>query len=129
MKDAEYEKQRDRIRALADKWLEPLGLLMWRRVHLAFSDDVKAGSPECVGEARVSWEYQEATITFYLPNVVGLDDEDLEYAFVHECQHVLVHEMRWQDADTDNIRHEERVCTTLARAFVWVKDHAKSGKL
>ena len=51
------------------------------------------------------------------------NDKDLENAFVHECMHILVREMR---EDTENINHEERVCETLARAFVWVREADKS---
>lgn len=46
---------------------------------------------------------------------------------IHECMHALVQEMRWQEADADNIRHEERVCTQLAMAFLWVRDFARNG--
>jgi hypothetical protein len=130
VKDAEYELQKERVRALSDKWLGPLGLKRWREIEIGYSDTLKEGSPDCAADASVQWEYLQASLTFYLPKCSTLNDADLEYCFVHECMHVLVKEMRWQDDNKpDNIRHEERVCTTIAQAFLWVRDYAKDGNL
>lgn len=130
MKDEDFNRQLDRIRPLADKWITPLGLKWWRKIDIHYSDTPKENSPDCVADTHVLWEYMEATITFYLLKVETISDADLEYSFVHECMHILVQEMRWQDAaKADNIHHEERVCTSLARGFLWTRDAAKAGQL
>lgn len=122
MTDQDYAKQVARIRALSSKWLKPLGLLWWT-VHLEYARegfDTSEHPHGCLAYTKVSWEYLEATITFNMPLVLNQTDDDLEYCFVHECCHILINEMR--DAlDGDNLflKHEERVCTTLARAFLW----------
>lgn len=133
MTDAEFEVQKKRIRALANDWLGPLGLLYWR-IHIDFNRDAAmmvngAWCDETIGKASVQWEYLTATLSFNLNKIAQKDDDDLEYCFVHECCHVLVHEMReWcQTAHLDSDRqeaamnHEERVVTQMAKAYVWVR--------
>jgi hypothetical protein len=109
-----------RIHEICERWMEPLGLRWFRKFNVVYDATPKETSREVVGDCRVSWEYLEATVTFYLPSCVDLSDDDLEYAIVHEFMHALVKEMRWQDdedgKDRDNMRHEERVCTQLAMA-------------
>lgn len=130
MTDSEHAAQIARIEHFSDKWLKPLGLLSWWRLHFCYDRavfDTSEHSIGCVAFTKVSWEYLEATITFALPGVEKLNDEELEYVFVHECMHILVAEMRdlLQHNGTSEvmlIKHEERVCTTLALAFIWTKE-------
>ena len=60
-----------------------------------------------------------------------MTDAELEKVFVHECMHLLLHETRAGtvcDCPWD-IRHEERVATTLQKAFQWIWDAAyEAGK-
>jgi hypothetical protein len=38
--------------------------------------------------------------------------------------HIFVNEMRWTaDNSDDSIDHEERVVSTLTKAFLWLRDH------
>lgn len=120
LSDEEFERQCNRIRALSDKWRVPLGLDEW---HLQFiydraplKDDDGKYDDEIAGKATVRWEYRRATLTFGILACMDMDDDELESVFVHECGHVLVHEMR-NDTAGEGIPHEERVVTTLERAF------------
>lgn len=124
MTDAEYEAQKARLLAVSERWITPLGMGWWRVTHIweraeGASDK---GDDRCpVASVVVDWEYRHVGITWYLPTVARRSDEDLEQDFVHECCHILVNEMRqWRDAN-DGLQHEERVCTDLARAFLWVR--------
>lgn len=122
MTDAEAEAQKARVQALIDKWLVPLGLRWWR-LHFQYDRAPKATDGEisrCVAECWPDWRYGEATIRFYLPCVADQDDDELEYAFVHECQHCFLHETR-EGAHEDGWPHEEHAATRLALAFqsVW----------
>lgn len=79
------------------------------------------------------WHYLLATITWDLQAVADQNDEELESAFVHECCHILVNEMRmWAEKDMDEakhdeaVHHEERVVSTLANALVWTWQAAQS---
>lgn len=118
--DAEFEKQRERLRALIDKWRAPLGLDEW---HLNFvyergllQADDGAYDADIAGLATVRWQYRRATLSFSIPACMDMDDDELETLFVHECGHVLVNEMR-DDKPGRGIPHEERVVTTLERVF------------
>lgn len=138
MNDREYRRQKRRVERVFDRWRAPLGLGWWR-VGLVWSrerdrvrpdTDVAANGVEVTAaRTTVSWPYREATIEFFLPALEDVSDERLEYIVVHECMHILVNEMRWVDGGADNIEHEERVVTDLAKAFRWVRDAAEKREL
>jgi hypothetical protein len=58
-----------------------------------------------------------------MPRVLELSDEDLERCVVHELVHVFLNEAR--ENGEDWLDHEERVASTLAQAFIWLRDHAR----
>jgi len=125
MNDETFEAQRARIQALIEQWHAPLGLKWWTVTH-AYGrsiEDMPVDSPQGTGsdvlaKCQVDWEYLRARVTWNLQNVADCDDEYLEKAFVHECMHIIVNEMRFHDED---LKHEERVCTVLANAFLWTR--------
>jgi hypothetical protein len=42
----------------------------------------------------------------------------------NRTMHIFVNEMRWTaDNSDDSIDHEERVVSTLTKAFLWLRDH------
>ena len=61
-----------------------------------------------------------ATITFNLAETNTRDDDLVEFAVVHEGVHVLVDEMAGDGDCADD--HEERVCSTIASAFIWTRE-------
>ena len=132
MTDAEYEAQLGRIRALTDAWIAPLGLKWWRvnmeyvRDSGEYKLDGKA-SPDGVANTHADYRYLHATITWNIPRVAEQDEERLEWIFVHECCHILIQETRGPEGDgfNDWLSHEERVCSTLASAFIWTRDSVK----
>ena len=132
MTDAEHEQLQSRIQTIADAWQKPLGLRWWHisfyyhrdsaAFHESCPDDI---SLESMAYTSASWAYLDAAVHFNLPLLTHSDDTELEEMVVHEYMHIIVHEMRAGtrcDCEYD-IRHEERVCTMLARAFVWTKEH------
>lgn len=123
MTDAEFEAQKQRVQAVADKWLKRLGLKWWT-IKLEYSDQVLPGTAAdtvCTFSCVTSWEYLMATITCGLPLIAGLSDEEMELQFVHECMHVHTAELE----PADQMR-AERVCTALAKAFLWVDKFARA---
>lgn len=128
MDDAEYEHQKQRLLALADKWVRPLGLGWWDIQYAYARDDYeppKQASSEdhSVAHCSADWRYGYACITWNMPLVREQDDEKLERIFVHELQHIFLHEMRWTaDNSDDSIDHEERVASIYTKAFLWLRD-------
>jgi len=138
MNDAQFNDQRRRLRRVVKAWIDSLGLggwllhLSYDRTGEAFNDEViDNGHIRLVNDAKttVKWEYQEASISFNVPEFVDYDDDRLEFIVVHELCHLLVNEMR-SDHEGERahgkLLHEERVCTQLARAFIATRDRARA---
>lgn len=124
MTDAEYQAQKDRVKALIERWVKPIGLGWWRidfnwsRERKEPADDSPSAT-RCVMECHALWKYRKATITCYVPAVEEIeDDEYLEWIFIHELMHIFVNEIREPE---DWMSHEERVCSELASAFQWLR--------
>lgn len=129
--DAEYEQQKARVQALADKWIGPLGLKWWKiridysRERLPVKDDGNTTEDTfCAMQVQASWKYLRAVITVSVPAIADIGDEELEWVFVHECAHVLLNEMRWAD-QADWLDHEERCASQLANSFLWLRQHVE----
>ena len=124
MNDQEFEAQRQRILALIDKWVTPLGLRWWRLGFVYYREGLPRpdDDPEGVTLFYVTsrWRYLTAHIKVNIPAIADLDDARLEWGFVHEMCHVLVNETRENGGDW--LDHEERVCSTLANAFIWARE-------
>lgn len=141
MNDKEFKEQKRRLLKLVDRWITPLGLRWWK-VDIVYSRESlsterhKEDGHICQATTQVDWEYINATITFDIQAISLLKDEELESIFVHECCHILVHEMRmWalpemsQGKLDEAMKHEERVVTQLAKAFLWTREAGvKEGK-
>lgn len=130
MNDEDFEHQKKRIQTLTERWVKPLGM-NWGRLHIVYERDSGVfqelrqkfcdtshdrggrGLAFCTSD----WRYAESTIYWNMFMVFGLDDDELEEFYVHELMHVFLSEMR-----EDGISHEERVATSLAKAFIWFRD-------
>ena len=133
MTDAEFAQLKSRIDTIVDEWQECLGLKWWH-ISFHYHRDSAAFHESCPEDislnsqayTSVSWAYLDAAIHFNLPLCIDSSDVELEEMVVHEFMHVLVHEMRSVkncECEQFDIRHEERVCTMLQRAFAWTKEH------
>jgi len=106
-----------------DFWTTWLGLRWWH-VDAVYCADWKSVSSEfgdenVVGRCYADWKYLKATIYINVLLMVeqGYNREEIDQVVLHELTHVLVNEMR-----EEGIEHEERVATTLTKAFLWVRD-------
>ena len=127
MNDADFDVQRQRLVALSEKWIKPLGLGWWNIAFAYHRDDyVPLGTTardDSLAKCRASWRYGNALISFNMPLVLEQDETDLEVAFLHELMHIFLNEMRWTaDNSSDSLDHEERVASTLTKAFLWLRD-------
>lgn len=127
MTDAEFEEQKARLKVLVDRWVKPLGLGWWK-IDMEYAREEYRPAKENTRDAEVAhcacdWRYGEACITWNMPKLPGLNDDELEWAFVHELMHIFLNEQRWTaDNSADSLDHEERVASTLAKAFVWLRE-------
>ena len=126
----EYNKTVSTIKRIAKKWRKPLGLDRYRKFHLQFDEQFADDNGDTAARCFCMWQYNEVTIVFYVPQCSEMDENDLEYVFLHEVMHAKVNEMRWiEDDDPESISHEERVCTELAMMIQSIRDMAAKGKL
>lgn len=127
MNDVEYEAQKARIVALQERWVKPIGLGGWRIKTAyrreAFTDD-RFTKAAMICTAK--WQYMEALIEVSCSKIADMGDDELEQAYVHELGHIFLNEMAKGcekcAADGQASNHEERVATTLALAFIWLRD-------
>lgn len=121
MKRKAYKRHRKRVQRCLCEWVPKTGLAWWHVTASWYDDEAefRKTDGESVAAFRVwaDWRYMTADLAVNVPAVARLDDDELERAVVHELCHALVNEMR-----EGGIDHEERVVTTLASAFMWVRD-------
>lgn len=129
MTDRDFNEQKARIRKLIKKWHKAIGLNWWR-IEYVYSRERHSDAPSTY-EPEGDWDtaadcaadsnYLTATITFYLPNLVRIKDDELEEIYLHECMHVFLNPMQHKEKAAE----EERVATMLARAMVWASEFIK----
>ena len=135
MNDAEFDVERARLQALTDRWKKPL-VLGWWKIDVAYAreeyrppDHKGTAKDDSVAHCSCDWRYCEALITWNMPKLPSLSDDELENAFLHECMHIFLHEMRWTaDNSADSLDHEERVASTLTKAILWLRDSLTEDK-
>lgn len=128
MTDKEYNEQKRRIQKLATKWVGPLGLKWWK-INISYHREksetptsympIKNGEYVCFMTTTAEPNYLVARIDAYLSEIIDLNDDELEEAFVHELMHIFVSPMSTEIKKKSG--DEERVATTLSRAFRWVR--------
>lgn len=124
MTDKEYKEIKGKIRALVKKWFRPAGFGWWR-VDFVYSRERQPGNDDCGAETHAEWKYSHGTITFYLPVLKELDDEELEHTFVHELCHLTA--SGWpdfEDTRSGNMMFE-RVVDDFAKHLIWSHEHVK----
>lgn len=121
-----HEETRDRIRETFTRWRPLLGLHEWD-VKLDYTNgsfvnqDGHATGPNTMATTYTRWQYRHASLHFNTAVMATEDPWHFEAAVVHEMVHVLLNEMRDLCQEDDHqiaIKHEERVCQSLAWAFM-----------
>lgn len=126
LKDTEFNLQRERIRKLYEHWSVPCGLTWWKDMQLEYVNAPNADDIRTTASATSSWEYRFATLTFYMPKIAELDDEELEDVLVHEIAHLLVAPITatWRGMPEDQLRVtyrqlEESTVANMASVLRW----------
>ena len=132
MNDKQVAIEKARILKLRDKWLAIVGLGWWDvkfnyyRIDRPSNEDVSytakpRGYKPAMGTLSDPW-YRTAHINFYMPQLMGMTDDELEECFLHECVHIVLSYMHSDDLG----KEEELVATSIARAFVWTYNRGVS---
>lgn len=112
-----------RIGDLAREWMTLLDMRPWE-IHVKVSPQFHEENRTLVAECVADWQYEYATITFYLPMVREVNAEHLEPIVVHELMHVLLAELDGHLKATGK-EHKEHVATTLARVILSLRERLK----
>ena len=113
----------EQIKKLCNTWIYRLGLKWWEVTLNFVTDKTEAYKmfgydQESIVMARSypDWRYMTCTIYFNIPAMKSKTEDEIEKIIIHELCHALVNEMR-----EGHIDHEERVVTTLTKAFLWTE--------
>lgn len=136
MTDKQYAKQKQRILVYIDKWFKQIGL-GWFKVNFVWDRSISDGR---AGSTVSSWQYKEATITWFLLVTNDMSDDDIERLVVHEFSHVLLSGLaQTQECDaglcagTLSSQVNEYTTTLVTDALIWAReadkdnDHTKTG--
>lgn len=129
MSDEAADAQKARVMELYARWGDPLGLGWQRAVTFEWHRGPIPDYPRAAMACCVQWQYKSAAISVCLPKIADLNDDDLEWAVVHELIHVFLgglveaHDNR---VDADAFRMiEEHTASTLAQAVMWLRAHCE----
>ena len=117
-------RTREQTKKLINKylkwWVKWTGL-GYHRIVPKFVEHWEGGLT-CDAMCDAKWQYLDHEITFNLTNMAKMTDEEIEITVVHELMHIFLNEMQSDSVDID---HEERVASSLQKAFMWVKGAKK----
>lgn len=127
MTDKDYKLQKNRIEKLIKKWYKPAGWGWWR-TDFRYSQERHpddTGTYCRAAETHADFKYSHATITFYLPMIAPLSDEELESTFVHELCHITASTYPAYEDNSDANARFERTVDDFARHIIWAVENVK----
>ena len=114
------KETRKLIRSYTEKWKGLLWLREWDTHNRYVIGTLSVnGEPDERAAActTVRWQYRSACIDYRIDSLLDVVPEELERIVAHELLHAVIAEMReWTSGDA--MKHEERVVTWLAEAFM-----------
>jgi hypothetical protein len=127
MTDKEYREQKRRVQKYIDKWREPMGI-GWFRVTFEWS---RLEDGETAARTLSSWQYKNATITWFLPHLAKFTDDVVEQTVVHEFAHILLSGLAQnQIHDDESMANQINEYTTeiVANAVMWAREAGQKDK-
>lgn len=90
MTDEDYNKQKERIMPLIDKWKNMMRLNQLQ-INIVWDRSYSSEPPNQAASTMMDkWKYLEFDITFYLPACAEENDKAIESLVVHELVHCLL---------------------------------------
>jgi hypothetical protein len=125
MTDQEYNHTKKRLQSLIKKWYHAGGWGWWR-TEFTYSNERQPGNDGVAAETHADPKYSHATITFYMPVLSGLSDEELEATFVHELCHLTASMYPSFEDNHDAMMRFERTVDDFARHIIWAVENVKT---
>lgn len=128
-KAKEIARKHDRARRLVKKYFEKWreAGFGWWKIHVEYDYDRDKKYRDTVGRCECSWQYRDATLTFYLPALCWLKEEEIEDAVIHELSHILVAPL--EDYSSDEAGQiTEATVTQVALALQFASKYVKEPK-
>lgn len=124
MTDPEYNKLKHKINDIAQHWISNAGFSWWK-VDLIWDRNYDEDDRETAAVADAKWIYRIASITFYMPVMQHLSDEEMERVIVHELAHLLVDPITPHDGDENVAKFVEVATENVARALLFTAIYVK----
>lgn len=120
MTDKEYNLTSNKIKTLIKKWYVPVGFGWWR-TDFIYSSERKPDNENTAAETHADFKYSHATITFYVPILATMSDEELEHTFVHELCHITASTYPDFQDNNDAVSRFERTVDDFAKQMIWAR--------
>lgn len=127
MTDREYNQVKSKIQKLIKKWYAPCGWGWWR-TDFRYSDERQPGNDGVAAETHADFKYSHATITFYIPVLATMNDEELEATFVHELCHLTASTYPNFEDNPDGVARFERTVDDFSRHIIWAREAGSRDK-
>ena len=122
MNDKEYAKQKKRVEKYINKWHRVMGL-GWFCIEYIWDREHKEDSPNTAALTNSAWQYKDASITWFLPQIQALADDRLENIVVHEFCHVLLSGLaQWIEDNPQADQLNEYTTELVANAMIWSRE-------
>ncbi|KKL87354.1 hypothetical protein LCGC14_1935570 [marine sediment metagenome] len=119
--DKQFEREKRRVKR-AFRRLRPrlwAGWWAWDIVYDRYPDDHhNETGKEVNASITADWRYRQAVITFYMPAIAEMGDEELDMVIIHEVLHAWVNPMRPRAPKPHEVDLEENVVTNLTSVHV-----------
>jgi predicted SprT family Zn-dependent metalloprotease len=108
-------KAKKRVLQVVGEWVPIMGL-EWYTINHQFNEATDSSDEQTQATTNTTWYYREATMTWHLPKLALLEDDELENVVVHELVHILLDPIH---PEGDGINHHLEYATEcLARALL-----------
>lgn len=112
----QYQHAIDRVEKHAKPLQSEMGI-DWVDINHRYLDGLKDNDASIVAEADPIWEYRTATVKWYLPALVRLDEKEVEHTIAHEYIHVMMAPIESKIPDK-HAELKEFVVEGLAKAII-----------
>lgn len=118
MNDNDYKELKSKLTKLIKKWYEPIGWGWWR-TDFAYARERNPDNSDVAAITQADFKYSHATITFYMPVLAEMSDEELEHTFVHELCHITGSTYPNFENNDDAVARFERTIDDFAKHIIW----------